>query len=99
MFMAFLAICMLLVTNVFSVSAHEVENSGVIILNDIEELDLYNGADGIYEVRLDDGSCIRVTIKTTDIVGSGIGTYATEYIQNKSFGCQYNLPNGELGKR
>lgn len=92
----FWAICMLLVTNVFSVSAHEKENSKVIILNNIEELELYNGADGIYEVRLDDGSRIRVTIKTTNIINPAISTSATEYIQNKSYNYEYTKPNGTL---
>lgn len=96
MCMALLTICMLLATNVFSVSAHEIENGEVTILKNIEEIQLYNSADGIYEVQFDDGSSIRITIKTTNVIDSGISTYATEYIQNKSFGFQYNKPNGEL---
>ena len=94
--MTLLAICMLLVTNAFSVSAHEIENNEVIILNNIEEIELYNGADGIYEVRLDDGSHLRVTIKTTNIVDSEISAYATEYIQNKAYNYEYLKPNEDL---
>ena len=78
MIMSLLAICMLLITNVFSVSAHEIENNRVIVLNNIEEIELYNGADGTYEARLDDGSHIRVTIKTTNIVDPAISTYYSE---------------------
>ena len=94
--MTLLAICMLLVTNVFSVSAHEIENNGVIILNNIEEIELYNGADGTYEAWLNDGSHIRVTIKTINMIDPAISTYATEYIQNKSYNYEYMKPNGDL---
>lgn len=93
---AILAVCMALMTNVFFVSAHEIENDGVIFLNNLEEIELYNGADGTYEVRMDDGSYIRVTIKTTNIVDPAISTYATEYIQNKSYNYEYMKPNGDL---
>jgi hypothetical protein len=94
--MTLLVTCMMLVTNVFSVSAHEIETPEIIMLNNIEKIELYNGADGIYEARLDDGSRIRVTIKTSDIVESEISTYATEYTQNKSYNYEYLKSNGNL---
>ncbi len=89
----------MLVANVLSVSAQEMENSGVITLRNIEEIDLYNSADGIYEAQLDDGSYIRVTIKTINTVDSEISTYATEYIQNKIFCHEHLKPNKDLDWR
>lgn len=97
--MTLLVLCMLLATNLLSVSAHEVEDNEVIILNNVDEIELYNCADGTYETYLEDGSCIQITIKTTDIVESGISTYATEYIQNKSFNYRRVKSNGDLDWR
>lgn len=93
--MTLLVACMLLGTNVISVSAYETKDNRVIILNNIEEIERYNGADGIYEVRLGDGSCIKITIKTTNIVNSKTSTYATENIQNKSYKYELRKANGK----
>lgn len=82
----------LLSANGMFVSAKE---SGVIVLNDISEINLYHGADGVYVDYLPDGSFIRATISTTKISQSDSGTYATrESIQNKSYNYEYMRPNG-----
>lgn len=83
--MSLLAIGILLITNVFSVSAHEIEDNEIIFLSNIEEIKLYNGADGTYEVHLEDGSYIQIVIETTNMVNPRISTYATETIQNKTY--------------
>lgn len=92
----FLTVFALIVSNVVAVSAQGLHSDGVIILKDIEELEYYNGADGIYRVYMDDGRYMQITIKTTDNSTQGISTYATEYIQKKSFSYELTWPNGDL---
>lgn len=92
---AILTVCMALMMNILSVSAHEIDNNGVIFLDNLEDIEHYNGADGTYAVLLEDGRCIRVTIKTTYLANSGISLYDTEYIQNKSYNYEYII-NGDL---
>jgi len=87
--MSLLLICLLLAMNVCSVSAHEIKDNEITILNSIEEIELYNSADGTYEIRLEDGSYIQITIKTTNIINPKISTYATETIQNKTYTYRY----------
>ena len=59
---AFLTVCMLISINNISVLAQEMGGNRVIILNDMKDLKQYNGADGIYKVRLDNGNWIEITI-------------------------------------
>lgn len=93
---AFLTLCMLISISNSSVFAQEIGNNGVIILNDMKDLEQYNGADGIYKIRLENGNWIEMTIKTTNISNSRMSAYATESIQDKSYNYRYTYPNGDL---
>lgn len=87
-------VCMTILANSIFVSANELKSNRVIVLNNIEDIEHYKGADGIYEARLSDGRRIQVTIKTTIETKPGISTYATEYVQNKSYEYKLMKPNG-----
>ena len=93
---AFLTVCMLISINNISVLAQEMGGNRVIILNDMKDLKQYNGADGIYKVRLDNGNWIEITINTTDIADSRMSVYASETIQKKSYEYKYTYSNGDL---
>lgn len=74
----------------------------LIVLEDINDITRYDGADGTYVQYLDDGSTLKVKISTkTIMLPASINSFtefaaATEYIQNKSYNYELIDINNKL---
>jgi hypothetical protein len=83
-----------------------VNEEGLIVLDDINDINSYDGADGTYVQYLDDGSAIKVEITTrTSLIRPALSNStaeytksasATEYIQNKSYNYELIDINNKL---